>query len=160
MSVAGWLHRIKRISRIVGTIQRALGGNNHFNFNSGLIPPRYAFAPNHSGSFLFREYNRAMATAIMTQTQILKTLAAACDVPAKTARLMITSLGEIAVREVKKNGLFVMPGLGRLVRVDRKARTGRNPATGEAIKIAAKKVVKFRVAKSAKDAIVPVKVKK
>ena len=55
---------------------------------------------------------------------------------------------------------FVVPGLGRLVRVERKARMGSNPATGEAIKIAAKKVVKFRIAKSAKDAIVPPKVKK
>ena len=51
----------------------------------------------------------------------------------------------------------VLPGIGRLVRVDRNARMGRNPATGEAIKIAAKKVVKFRIAKAAKDAIVPPK---
>jgi DNA-binding protein HU-beta len=51
----------------------------------------------------------------------------------------------------------VLPGIGRLVRVDRKARIGRNPATGESIKIPAKKVVKFRVAKAAKDAIVPPK---
>jgi DNA-binding protein HU-beta len=56
-----------------------------------------------------------------------------------------------------KNGMFVIPGIGRLVRVERKARTGRNPATGETIKIAAKKVVKFRIAKAAKDAIVPPK---
>ena len=56
--------------------------------------------------------------------------------------------------------VFVVPGIGRLVRVDRKARMGRNPATGESIKIPAKKVVKFRVAKSAKDAIVPPKAKK
>jgi DNA-binding protein HU-beta len=62
--------------------------------------------------------------------------------------------------EVKKNGLFVLPGIGRLVKIDRKARIGRNPATGESIKIAAKKVVKFRIAKSAKDAIVPPKMKK
>ena len=59
--------------------------------------------------------------------------------------------------EVKKNGVFVLPGIGRLVRAERKARTGRNPATGEAIKIPAKKVVKFRLAKSVKDAIVPPK---
>ena len=68
-------------------------------------------------------------------------------------------LAEGAIKEVKKNGVFVVPGLGRLVRVDRKARMGRNPATGEAIKIPAKKVVKFRVAKAAKDAIVPPKKK-
>jgi DNA-binding protein HU-beta len=53
--------------------------------------------------------------------------------------------------------MFVIPGIGRLVRVERKARTGRNPATGETIKIAAKKVVKFRIAKAAKDAIIPPK---
>jgi len=64
------------------------------------------------------------------------------------------SFSELAVRETKKNGVFVIPGIGRLVRVDRKARMGRNPATGEAIKIPAKKVVKFRVAKAVKDAIV------
>ena len=74
-------------------------------------------------------------------------------------RLPITC-GNVRVRTGKKNGLFVVPGLGRLVRVERKARMGRNPATGETIKIAAKKVVKFRIAKSAKDAIVPPKVKK
>ena len=68
--------------------------------------------------------------------------------------------GSKRIPEVKKNGLFVIPGIGRLVRVDRKARMGRNPATGGAIKIPAKKVVKFRVAKAAKDAIVPPKVKK
>jgi DNA-binding protein HU-beta len=73
---------------------------------------------------------------------------------------MLDTLAQTAISEVKKNGLFVLPGIGRLVRVDRKARMGRNPATGAAIKIAAKKVVKFRVAKAAKDAIVPPKVKK
>lgn len=96
----------------------------------------------------------------MTQTQIVKSLAEACEVPNVKARQMLTSLSDLAIREVKKNGLFVVPGLGRLVRVERKARMGRNPATGESIKIAARKVVKFRIAKSAKDAIVPPKVKK
>ena len=59
------------------------------------------------------------------------------------------------MQETKKNGVFVLPGIGRLVKSNRKARMGRNPATGEAIKIPAKTVVKFRVAKAAKDAIVP-----
>jgi DNA-binding protein HU-beta len=68
-------------------------------------------------------------------------------------------LGSTAIKEVKRCGEFVIPGIGKLVRVDRKARMGRNPATGEAIKIPAKKVVKFRVAKAAKDAIVPPKKK-
>jgi len=95
----------------------------------------------------------------MTQTQLIKELAAACDVANKVAKQMLESFATIAVRETKKNGVFVLPGIGRLVRVERKARMGRNPATGAAIKIPAKKVVKFRVAKSVKDAIVPPKKK-
>jgi DNA-binding protein HU-beta len=96
----------------------------------------------------------------MTQTQIIQTLADSCEITKKVAKSLLDSLALTAVAEVKKNGLFVIPGIGRLVRVDRKARMGRNPATGAAIKIAAKKVVKFRIAKAAKDAIVPPKVKK
>jgi len=96
----------------------------------------------------------------MTQTQIIQTLADKSEVTKKVVNAVLDKLAQTAVAEVKKNGVFVLPGIGRLVRVDRKARMGRNPATGEAIKIAAKKVVKFRVAKAAKDAIVPPKVKK
>src|SRR3954468_10965947 len=96
----------------------------------------------------------------MTQTQLLETLANQCEVTKKVAKSLLDGLAQTAVTEVKKNGVFVLPGIGRLVRVDRKARMGRNPATGETIKIAAKKVVKFRVAKSAKEAIVPTKAKK
>jgi DNA-binding protein HU-beta len=93
----------------------------------------------------------------MTQTQLVKQLAEKSEVNNKTARLFVDTLAALAITEVKKNGVFVLPGIGRLVRVDRKARIGRNPATGESIKIPAKKVVKFRVAKAAKDAIVPPK---
>ena len=100
-----------------------------------------------------------MANQRMTQTQLVRSLAESCEVPNKTARNFLDNLGSLAIAEVKKSGVFVVPGLGRLVRVDRKARMGRNPATGEAIKIPAKKVVKFRVAKAAKDAIVPPKKK-
>jgi DNA-binding protein HU-beta len=95
----------------------------------------------------------------MTQSQLVKELAAACEVPNKTAKMFLECYAEVAIKETKKNGVFVIPGIGRLVRVERKARTGRNPATGEPIKIPAKKVVKFRVAKSVKDAIVPPKKK-
>jgi DNA-binding protein HU-beta len=105
-------------------------------------------------------YTFLMAQKAMTQTQLVKAMAETCEVSSAKARQVLTFLSDTAVKEVKKNGLFVLPGLGRLVRVERKARMGRNPATGEAIKIAAKKVVKFRIAKSAKDAIVPPKVKK
>jgi len=100
-----------------------------------------------------------MANQKMTQTQLVKTLAASSGLANKAAKEFLEHLATLAVGEVKKNGLFVLPGIGRLVRVDRKARTGRNPATGESIKIPAKKVVRFRVAKAAKDAIVPPKKK-
>ncbi len=95
----------------------------------------------------------------MTQSQLVREIASACEVPNKVARQFLDTFATIAVRETKKSGVFVMPGIGRLVRVERKARIGRNPATGEAIKIPAKKVVKFRVAKAVKDAIVPPKKK-
>jgi DNA-binding protein HU-beta len=102
---------------------------------------------------------RDMATARMTQTQLVRSLAEGCEVNNKVARQMLDMLASTAIAEVKKNGVFVLPGIGRLVRVERKARMGRNPATGEAIKIPAKKTVKFKVAKPAKDAIVPPKKK-
>jgi DNA-binding protein HU-beta len=97
--------------------------------------------------------------AKMTQSQLVKELAESTGTNGKVAKTFVENYAAIAVRETKKNGLFVIPGIGRLVRVDRKARMGRNPATGEAIKIPAKKVVKFRVAKIVKDAIVPPKKK-
>ena len=97
----------------------------------------------------------------MTQTQIMRELAEKADVSPKVVKQLFTELTDMAVRETKKKGVFVMPGgIGRLVRQERKARTGRNPATGEAIKIPAKKVVKFRLGKAVKDAIVPPKAKK
>ena len=93
----------------------------------------------------------------MSQSQLVKELAGSLEVNNKVARTFIDTFSSIAVRETKKNGVFVIPGIGRLVRVERKARLGRNHATGESIKIPAKKVVKFRVAKSVRDAIVPPK---
>ena len=106
------------------------------------------------------DWEVVVAATRMTQTQLVRTLAEAGEVTNKQARAITDELAKIAIAEVKKNGVFVVPGIGRLVRVDRKARLGRNPATGATIKIPAKKVVKFRVAKAAKDAIVPPKVKK
>ena len=94
-----------------------------------------------------------MANQRMTQTQLIGKLAEGCETNKKMAKAFLECLGALTIAEVKKNGVFVLPGIGRLVRVDRKARMGRNPATGETIKIPAKKVVKFRVAKAAKDAI-------
>ena len=95
----------------------------------------------------------------LTKTQLVRHLAEKTELNNKTAAAFLEHLADTAIKETKKNGLAILPGIGRLVRVDRKARMGRNPATGEAIKIPAKKVVKFRVAKAAKDAIVPPKKK-
>jgi DNA-binding protein HU-beta len=95
----------------------------------------------------------------MTQTQIVKELAVATDLSNKQAKAVLDKYVELAIRETKKSGIFVLPGIGRLKRVERKARMGRNPATGAAIKIAAKKTVKLALAKSLKDSIVPPKKK-
>lgn len=65
----------------------------------------------------------------------------------------VDALVELAYVETKKNGEFTIPGLGKLIKKKRDARTGRNPATGETIQIPAKTVIKFRVAKQAKDSI-------
>jgi DNA-binding protein HU-beta len=93
----------------------------------------------------------------MTKTQLVRHLAEKLETNNKTIVAFLEQLTETAVRETKKNGVFVVPGLGRLVKAHRKARMGRNPQTGEPIQIKAKTVVKFRVAKATKDAIAPKK---
>ena len=93
----------------------------------------------------------------MTKTQLVRHLGEKVGTNNKTAAAFLEHLTDTAVKETKKNGVFVIPGIGRLVKAERKARMGRNPQTGEAIKIKAKTVVKFRVAKATKDAIAPKK---
>jgi len=87
----------------------------------------------------------------MTKAQIVKTLAEKTDLTKKKVEEVLEALTQLAYKEAK-NG-FTLPGLGKLVLQKRKARMGRNPQTGEPIKIPAKKVLKFRVAKAAKDAV-------
>ncbi len=94
-----------------------------------------------------------MARKPMTKSQIVSHFAGKYDLSKKMAGAMIDEVAALAISEAKKTGSFTIPGIGKLVCVNRKARMGRNPATGEAIKIPAKRVVKFRVAKAAKDAI-------
>ncbi|MBP9802663.1 HU family DNA-binding protein [Patescibacteria group bacterium] len=91
--------------------------------------------------------------AKMTKTEMLSALAEASGLSKKDVKGLLDVMTEMAYKEVKKNGEFSLPGLGKLVKVNRKAREGRNPATGETIKIPAKVVVKFRVAKAAKEAV-------
>jgi len=92
------------------------------------------------------------AAKALTQAQIIAKLAEEQELPKKQVKSFLDSLAALAYKEAKKG--FTLPGLGKLVLVNRKARKGRNPATGETIKIPAKKVLKFRVAKAAKDAVV------
>ncbi len=87
----------------------------------------------------------------MTKSQIADYIAKKADIKKKLAVQILEDLAALAYKEAKN--AFTLPGLGKLVLVNRKARMGRNPQTGEAIKIPAKKVVKFRVAKAAKEAI-------
>ena len=87
----------------------------------------------------------------MTKAKIADYLAGKLDVPKKTANAFLEHLSHLAYREAKNS--FTIPGLGKLVLVNRKARMGRNPQTGQPIKIPARRVVRFRVAKAAKDSI-------
>ena len=87
----------------------------------------------------------------MTKSQIADHFAKKFGLKKKQAAAYFEELARLAYSEAKNQ--FTIPGIGKLVLVDRKARQGRNPATGEIIQIPAKKVVKFRVAKAAKDAI-------
>ena len=92
-----------------------------------------------------------MAGKKMSKSQIIAHMAAKLDIPKKVAAQGMEEFVKLAYREAKNS--FSIPGLGKLVLVNRAARMGRNPATGEAISIPAKRVVKFRIAKQAKDAI-------
>ena len=91
----------------------------------------------------------------MTKGQILDHLAKKIGVTKKLAGQFLDELVTLSYKEAKKS--FVIPGLGKLLVVDRKKRMGRNPATGETMLIPAKKTLKFRIAKHAKDAVVPPK---
>lgn len=89
----------------------------------------------------------------MSKSALLNALADKTGLKRKDVAAVLEAMVEMAYKEVKTNGVFVVPGIGKLVKVHRKERMGRNPATGESIKIPAKTVVKFRVAKAAKEAV-------
>ena len=95
-----------------------------------------------------------MAKAL-TKSQIAAAIAEKNGLTTKQASQVLDTIAELAYKNAKNS--FTLPGLGKLVLVNRKARIGRNPATGETINIPAKKVVKFRIAKQAKDAILAAK---
>ena len=94
---------------------------------------------------------------LLTKGQIITHFAGKFEISKKAAAAMIDEYADLAIAETKKKGAFVLPGIGRSVLVKRKARKGRNPATGQEIKIPARTVVKVRIAKAFKDAIIPPK---
>ena len=98
-----------------------------------------------------------MANKVMTKAQLVSLIADKIELTKAAANAVLDLVAETAVAETKKNGQFVIPGIGKLVKSQRNARMGRNPQTGEAIEIPAKTVVKFRVAKACKDAVAPQK---
>jgi DNA-binding protein HU-beta len=93
----------------------------------------------------------------MTKTELQLALAEATQTSKRTAGVFLDTLGTLAYKTTKKNGEFVLPGFGKLVKQKRKARTGFNPKTQQKIRIPAKTVLKFRVAKVAKDTVLGVK---
>ena len=98
-----------------------------------------------------------MASKPLTKAQLVSKLSKDLGITKVGINSFLEHLNKIAVTETKKAGQFTLPGIGKLVKSHRKARMGRNPQTGEAIKIPAKTVVKFRVAKACKDSIIPPK---
>jgi len=89
----------------------------------------------------------------MTQTEIINALAEKSGLKKTEVKGLFDALAELATKEVKKNGEFTLPGFGKLKKTNRKAREGRNPATGAVIKIPAKTTVKFSLGKAMKDAV-------
>ena len=93
----------------------------------------------------------------MTKTELLIALGQATQTNKKTAGVFLDTLSVLAYKTIKKNGEFVLPGFGKLVKQKRKARTGFNPKMQQRLRIPARTVLKFRVAKVAKDAVLGVK---
>ena len=100
-----------------------------------------------------------MARKPLTKTQIVTQVSETMQVPKKQAAVWFKSIADLAAKETKRTGQFIIPGIGKLVKAKRKARKGRNPRTGEQIRIPRKTVIKFRVAKACQDAVVPPKKK-
>ena len=93
----------------------------------------------------------------MSQSEVLNHFAERFDLKRAQVKELFEELSNLAVREVKENGEFALPGFGKLVLSQRKAREGRNPQTGDTIQIPAKTTLKFRLGKGMKDSVVPKK---
>src|SRR5918912_2143770 len=93
----------------------------------------------------------------MSQSEVVNHFAEKYDMKRAQVKELFEELSNLATREVKENGEFVLPGFGKMVLSERKAREGRNPQTGETIQIPAKTTLKFRLSKGMKDSVVPKK---
>ena len=93
----------------------------------------------------------------MSQSEVVNHFAEKFDMKRAQVKEIFEELASLASREVKQNGEFVLPGFGKMVLSERKAREGRNPQTGETIQIPAKTALKFRLSKGMKDTVVPKK---
>ena len=93
----------------------------------------------------------------MSQSEVVNHFAEKFELKRAQVKELFEELSNLAAREVKENGEFVLPGFGKMVLSERKAREGRNPQTGETIQIPAKTALKFRLSKGIKDSVVPKK---
>ena len=91
--------------------------------------------------------------ARLTQTEIVTRLAESSGLKKSDVKSLLDEMASLATSEVQTNGEFTVPGFGKLKKTHRKARDGRNPATGAVIKIPAKTTVKFSIGKAMKDAV-------
>jgi DNA-binding protein HU-beta len=132
---------------VLATISRGRAAGIDFLSHSGYIFPKTVSPRAHPN---FMKGTEGMAKAL-TKAQIVAGVADEVGITKKQAGAAIEALAQMAYKGAK-NG-FTVPGLGKLVLLNRKARQGRNPATGATIQIPAKRVVKFRVSKICKDAI-------
>jgi DNA-binding protein HU-beta len=154
-----WLTKLlERMKVKCGTVLRTRMNIDDFALETGCGFTKSLCGQGNRPENLFRKQEGATHMAKgMTKTALVRHMAEKLEITNKQAAAGLELLAETAVKETKKNGEFTIPGIGKLVKAERKARLGRNPQTGETIKIKAKTVVKFRVAKVAKDTIAPAK---
>ena len=93
----------------------------------------------------------------MSQSEVVNHFAEKYGMKRAQVKELFEEMANLAASEVKENGEFVLPGFGKMVLSERKAREGRNPQTGETIQIPAKTTLKFRLSKGMKDSVVPKK---
>ena len=121
-------------------------------------PPRCTNLVKGKGLYCsIHQYSPGEINKSMTQKQVINYFANKMDLKRDLVKEMFSELSILAIKQVKSSGEFSLPGFGKLVRSERRAREGRNPATGESIRIPAKTTLKFRVGKGMKDSVLPKK---